>query len=74
MGKKTERDALIERKCAFCEFATVITLSTGEEPDMICEKHGIVPGEYVCRNFRYDLLKREPKKTSAEKTETAMEC
>jgi hypothetical protein len=63
--KKTVNEAEIERKCAFCEFGTAITLSTGEEPDIICEKHGIVSRDHLCRSFRYDLLKREPvKKTS----------
>ena len=28
---------------------------------MICEKRGVVHGDYVCRKFRYDLLKRSPK-------------
>lgn len=61
MTKKSERDESIERTCAFCEFATPIPLSTGEEPDIICEKHGIVGAEHCCRSFRYDLLKRSPK-------------
>lgn len=74
MGKKTESEALIERACAFCEFATAITLSTGEEPDMICEKHGLVPRDHVCRSFRYDLLKREPKKMNSEQLDTAADC
>ena len=60
--KKTSSEALMERKCSFCEFGTIITLSTGEEPDIICEKHGIVPRDHLCRSFRYDLLKREPVK------------
>ena len=65
MWKKTVNEAVTERNCAFCEFGTAITLSTGEEPDIICEKHGIVPRDHLCRSFRYDLLKREPvKKTS----------
>ena len=74
MGKKTGSEALIERKCAFCEFGTLITLSTEEEPDIICEKHGIVPRDHLCRNFRYDLLKREPKKTVSEKLYSAVNC
>jgi hypothetical protein len=64
MGRKTERYVSVEKRCAFCEFGTAITLSTGEEPDIICEKRGIVPSDYVCRSFQYDLLKREPKKIS----------
>ena len=65
MGKKTERKVSVEKRCAFCEFSTAIKLSTGEEPDMICEKHGLVPADHVCRSFRYDLLKREPKQMCA---------
>ena len=74
MGKKRENGALFERCCAFCEFATVITLSTGEEPDMICEKHGLVPRDHICRSFRYDLLKREPKKADSDQLEHAVDC
>ena len=73
MGKKAEIEALIERKCAYCEHGTPIRLSTQEEPDVICEKHGIVPRDHLCRSFRYDLLKREPQKTSPKKSETAVD-
>ena len=73
LGKRAETEAFIERQCAFCEFGTAITLSTGEEPDVICEKHGIVPRDHLCRNFRYDLLKREPRKTASEQSETIVE-
>ena len=61
MSKKTENDELIQRACAFCEFGTPIRLSAEEEPDIICEKHGIVKADHICRSFCYDLLKREPK-------------
>ena len=62
MGKKAEIEALIERKCAYCEHGTPILLSADKEPDVICEKYGLVSCNHVCRSFRYDLLKREPKK------------
>ena len=52
--KKTNRDT--ERFCRFCERAT--TLHNGEE--MLCSKYGIVSGDYVCRSFCYDPLKRDP--------------
>ena len=69
MWDKTGNEALIERSCAFCEFGTAITLSTGEEPDIICEKRGIVPRDHLCRSFRYDLLKREPQKKASTATD-----
>jgi hypothetical protein len=60
MAKRSTHEAGIERNCAFCELGTVIVRSSGESTDVICEKHGIVRKDYICRNFRYDLLKREP--------------
>lgn len=68
--KKTSSEALIERKCSFCEFGTIITLSAGEETEIICEKHGIVPRDHLCRSFRYDLLKRDPEKNASTATDT----
>lgn len=61
MFKKTDANESIERACAFCEYGTAIQLSTADDFDIICEKHGIVRADHVCRSFRYDLLKREPK-------------
>lgn len=61
MSKRSADRESIERACAFCEFATEISLSTETESDYICEKHGIVSAEHICRSFRYDLLKRDPK-------------
>ena len=62
MVKRSERETEIEKSCAFCEFGTVISFSSKEATDVICEKHGIVHKDHVCRSFRYDLLKREPQK------------
>ncbi len=61
MFKKTDADESIERACAFCEYGTAIQLSTADNFDIICEKHGIVRADHACRSFRYDLLKREPR-------------
>ena len=71
MGKKPGNEAQIERACAFCEYGTVIALPAEEDPDIICEKHGIVRRDHVCRHFSYDLLKREPKKANAEQTDAS---
>ena len=67
MAKRSMYEAGVERSCAFCELGTVIVRSSKEATDVICEKHGIVRKDYVCRSFRYDLLKREPReKTISE--------
>ncbi len=61
MVKNREQDEKTVRLCALCENATPLPTSNGEECDMLCEKHGVVHGDYSCRKFRYDLLKRAPK-------------
>ena len=43
--------------CEYCRHAK--TLSGG---DMLCSRRGIVSGDYSCARFRYDPLKRSPKK------------
>ena len=60
MVKKNELNDSVEHVCAFCEFAKALPTADGEENDMICEKRGVVRADYVCRKFRYDLLKRAP--------------
>ncbi len=64
-----EKDAESTRLCAFCEFATMLPTSDGEDADVICVKRGVVRADYVCRKFRYDLLKRKP-----QKKESVEEC
>ena len=51
-------DDRIEKYCKYCE--TAVTLS---DPDsMLCRKFGIVKASYCCRRFRYDPLKRAPRR------------
>ena len=73
MIKRSVRESGIEKKCAFCELGTVITLSSKEATDVICEKHGLVRKDYVCRSFRYDLLKREPQEKPLSEISVASE-
>ena len=61
MVDNKEKDGTVERMCAFCEYATSLPTADREDDHMICEKRGVVYGDYVCRKFRYDLLKRAPK-------------
>ena len=52
----------IEKYCKFCEEAKTLS-----DPDtMICSKLGIVPAGHVCRRFKYDPLKRTPKRANKE--------
>lgn len=73
MMKRFVRETDVEKRCAFCEFGTVIALSSKEAKDVICEKHGIVPKDHVCRSFRYDLLKREPQENMLSEFSVASE-
>lgn len=61
MKKKLCEEYDIAKKCAFCEYAC----GTLDPEKMICKKKGIVHAEYACRSFRYDLMKRVPKRLPA---------
>jgi hypothetical protein len=43
--------------CRICECADRAIAADGA---VLCEKKGVVAGDYHCRHFRYDPLKREP--------------
>lgn len=52
----------IEKYCKYCEKAKKL-----HDPDtMLCERYGVVAASHVCRKFRYDPLKREPKLNTKE--------
>ena len=53
-----KQDERIEKYCKFCEHAGTLT-----DPDtMLCDKAGVVRASHCCRRFRYDPLKRQPKR------------
>lgn len=54
MAKKQKYE--ITRACQYCEFAQPLD----DEETMLCHKKGVVSAGYVCRKFKYDLLKRRP--------------
>ena len=58
MKKKLCEQYDISKKCAFCEYAS----KTLDEEKMLCKKKGVVNAEYSCMAFRYDLMKRAPKR------------
>ena len=58
MKKKIFSQYDITKSCAFCEFAS----KTLDESKMLCKKKGVVDAEYSCLAFRYDLMKRAPKR------------
>ena len=48
----------IEKYCKYCEKASVLS----DADTMLCTKHGVVDAAHCCRAFKYDPLKRAPKK------------
>ena len=51
-------DERIEKYCKYCELAKTLS-----DPDtMLCDKLGVVDASFCCRKFRYDALKRAPKR------------
>lgn len=47
----------ISHSCAVCARCR----PAPTENEMLCIVKGIVPADYICRKFRYDPLKREPR-------------
>ena len=57
-GAAVKQDERIEKYCKYCEHAGTLS-----DPDtMLCRKAGVVRASHCCRLFRYDPLKREPKR------------
>lgn len=52
----------IEKYCKYCEKASALS----NEDTMLCDKHGVVDAGHSCRHFRYDPLKRSPKKAECK--------
>ena len=51
-------DKNVIKKCEYCLFGTAI----GDDGEIICKKRGVVYKDDLCRKYKYDPLKREPKK------------
>lgn len=62
MKKNKENEPELERFCRFCQHSAELA----DNEKFLCEKKGVVSGEYVCRKFVYDPLKRAPKRLSRE--------
>ena len=55
-------DERIEKYCKYCELAKTLS-----DPDaMLCDRLGVVSADHTCRRFRYDALKRAPKRAKLE--------
>ncbi|MCQ2770817.1 MAG: hypothetical protein MJ236_03345 [Clostridia bacterium] len=54
----------IEKFCAFCEYATVAPDDGSGNEYMLCSKKGLVRADSKCMRFKYDLLKRQPRRNA----------
>ena len=50
----------LPQKCSTCQFAHVLQYSK----EILCKKRGICDPDDCCRSYRYDPLKRIPKKAA----------
>lgn len=57
MASSFNRD--LPRACAYCAYGQLT--SSGEE--VLCPKHGVTGPRDSCRHYRYDPIKRVPKRT-----------
>ena len=60
-GRAVKKDG-IEKYCKYCECAS----SLSNEDVMLCERYGVVDSAHKCRKFRYDPMKRIPKRLNSE--------
>ena len=58
---KRKEQPEIERCCARCEHATLLS----QFDYILCNRKGVVCDTHVCRHFIYDPLKRMPKRLPA---------
>lgn len=52
----------IEPKCITCQKGSLIPRTT----DVVCELYGVVPYDYSCKKYKYDIFKKKiPPRRSA---------
>lgn len=51
-------DKNLPKKCEYCRHSYPL----GDDGDMVCEKRGMVRFDDFCRKYKYDPLKREPRR------------
>lgn len=54
----------IEKSCSYCKFGTKL-----DDEEVLCARKGLVSINGKCRKFRYEPLKRIPKKAKAQNFE-----
>lgn len=57
--KKSLYSADISPRCEYC----AIGILTPDGKEVLCTKKGVMQADSFCKKFKYDALKRKPKKT-----------
>ena len=50
----------VSKKCEYCKYGRL----TADKGTVLCAKKGPVAPDYHCRKYKYDILKREPRKAN----------
>ena len=59
--KKQVLGAGVDPKCRYCRFGTLVT----DGNTVLCVKKGVRDKDASCSKYRYDPLKREPRRPAA---------
>ena len=54
----------IEPACEYCANGRI----AADETSVLCERRGVVPLYYSCNKFKYDPLRRKPRRSPVMKT------
>ncbi len=57
----SEKMKEISKRCEYCARGKL----TVDKQTVLCPKKGPVAPDYHCRKYKYDMLKREPRKPAA---------
>lgn len=57
-----KKDKDIVRVCALCEYATGAPSDADGNEIVMCSRRGPVKADGKCIRFKYDILKRDPKR------------
>lgn len=57
-----KKDKDIVRVCALCEYATEAPSDADGNEIVMCSRRGPVKADGKCIRFKYDILKRDPKR------------
>lgn len=58
MRKKMLNTKGLSPSCSYCEYGK----ASVDGETVLCRKKGVVEKDFACKKFKYDILKRQPKR------------